>query len=109
MRVPHHRKERKDGGGAAYDQTFFRTEQGIRAHRSRGQVELSAEPVALDVVIDSGRRYPLALSPGHRQPTPAAGGRLRPDGRRPHGGGGGAKNYANFRGAGAATRGCITN
>lgn len=51
------RKERKDGGGA-YDQTFFRTEQGIRSHRSRGKVELTAEPVALDVVIDSGERYP---------------------------------------------------
>jgi len=50
-------KERK-GGGGSFEQIFFRTEQGIRAHRSRGKVELSAEPVALDVVIDSGERYP---------------------------------------------------
>lgn len=50
-------KQRKDGG-ERYEQTFFRTESGIRSHRSRGKTELTADPVALDVVIDSGERYP---------------------------------------------------
>ncbi len=49
-------KPLKDGSTA--EQTFFRTERGIRGHRSRGKVELTPDPVALDVVIDSGERYP---------------------------------------------------
>jgi hypothetical protein len=51
------RKEKVDGSGA-YEQVFFRTESGIRAHRSRTRVELRAPDAALHVVIDSGERYP---------------------------------------------------
>jgi hypothetical protein len=51
------RREKKDGSGS-YEQVFFRTESGIRAHRSRTRVELRPEPVALDVVVDSTERYP---------------------------------------------------
>lgn len=52
------KRERK-GEGAPYEQIFFRTESGIRAHRSRARVELlpSAAP-ALTVAVDSGERYP---------------------------------------------------
>jgi hypothetical protein len=52
------RKERRDGSGT-YEQIFFRTETGIRAHRSRTRVELSkvGEPT-LRVAIDSTERYP---------------------------------------------------
>jgi hypothetical protein len=51
------RKERRDGSGA-YEQVFFRTESGIRAHRSRTRVELRETPAALSIVIDSGEKYP---------------------------------------------------
>jgi hypothetical protein len=48
------------GREGTYEQIFFRTESGIRAHRSRTRVELlpGAAPVRLVVVIDSGERYP---------------------------------------------------
>ncbi len=51
------RKSRKDGADA-YEQVFFRTESGIRAHRSRSRVELAAGDAPLHIVIDSGERYP---------------------------------------------------
>jgi hypothetical protein len=52
------RKPRKDGSGE-YEQIFFRTETGIRAHRSRGRIELGATDTGpVRVVIDSGERYP---------------------------------------------------
>ena len=50
-------KNRRDGGGS-YEQVFFRTESGIRAHRSRTRVELRTTPSALHVVVDSAERYP---------------------------------------------------
>lgn len=50
-------KERKDGKGS-YEQIFFRTETGIRAHRSRTRLEIREPAQALQVVIDSGERYP---------------------------------------------------
>lgn len=52
-------KPRRDGRGS-YEQVFFRTESGIRAHRSRSRVELRAAPVpsTVSVVIDSAERYP---------------------------------------------------
>ena len=50
-------KPRRDGRGS-YEQVFFRTESGIRAHRSRSRVELRAAPPTLAVVIDSAERYP---------------------------------------------------
>ena len=40
-----------------YEQVFFRTESGIRSHRSRTRLELQARPTAMDVVIDSGEKY----------------------------------------------------
>jgi hypothetical protein len=50
-------KQRR-GGGPDYEQVFFRTESGIRAHRSRARVELPRGDAAeLTVVIDSGERY----------------------------------------------------
>lgn len=50
-------KARRDGSGA-YEQVFFRTESGIRAHRSRSRVELRTTPTDLTVIIDSAERYP---------------------------------------------------
>ncbi len=51
-------KERKDGAGT-YEQIFFRTETGIRAHRSRTRLELKATTTAaLHIAIDSAERYP---------------------------------------------------
>ncbi|MCC6642633.1 MAG: hypothetical protein IT386_15845 [Deltaproteobacteria bacterium] len=49
-------RERKDGSGS-YEQVFFRTETAIRAHRSRGRVELGSR-ASLDVAIDLRERYP---------------------------------------------------
>ena len=49
-------KPRKDGSGTV-EQVFFRTQSGIRAHRSRTKVELAA-PTALAIVVDSAERYP---------------------------------------------------
>jgi len=57
------RKDRKDGSGA-YEQVFFRTETAIRAHRSRGRVELAAR-ADLDIAIDPRERYPWRF-PGAR-------------------------------------------
>ena len=50
------KKEKRDGG--SYEQVFFRTESGIRAHRSRTRVELKGHEAPLHVVVDSGERYP---------------------------------------------------
>ncbi len=57
------RRERKDGTGS-YEQVFFRTETAIRAHRSRGRVELGNR-VSIDVAIDLRERYPWRF-PGAR-------------------------------------------
>jgi ERCC4 domain len=51
------RKEKRDGSGS-YEQVFFRTESGIRSHRSRTRVELRGPDAPLHVVVDSGERYP---------------------------------------------------
>ncbi|HVP29432.1 MAG TPA: ERCC4 domain-containing protein [Myxococcota bacterium] len=56
-------RERKDGSGS-YEQVFFRTETAIRAHRSRGRVELVRREV-LDIAIDLRERYPWRF-PGAR-------------------------------------------
>lgn len=50
-------KQRRDGSGS-YEQVFFRTESGIRAHRSRTRVELRGAAKELNIVIDSGEKYP---------------------------------------------------
>lgn len=49
-------KARADGSGT-YEQVFFRTESGIRAHRSKSRVELRAKPETLAIVVDSAERY----------------------------------------------------
>lgn len=54
-------KTRRDGSGT-YGQVFFRTESGIRAHRSRSRVELRTAPTELSVVIDSAERYPWTFT-----------------------------------------------
>jgi hypothetical protein len=56
-------KTTKDGTGR-YEQVFFRTESAIRAHRSRGRVELAAR-APLDLVIDVQEKYPWRF-PGAR-------------------------------------------
>jgi hypothetical protein len=56
-------KTRKDGRGS-FEQVFFRTESALRAHRSRGRVELAAR-AELDLVIDARERYPWRF-PGAR-------------------------------------------
>ncbi len=53
-------------GGEMVEQVFFRTERGIRAHRSGGRVELRAMPENLEVVVDSAERYPWRF-PGATQ------------------------------------------
>ena len=50
-------KPRRDGTGT-YEQVFFRTESGIRAHRSRTRLELALPGSPLAIVVDSGERYP---------------------------------------------------
>lgn len=55
-------KRRKDG--TPYEQIFFRTEAAVRGHRSGKRTELAANAV-LDVVVDSGERYPWRF-PGAR-------------------------------------------
>lgn len=50
--------EKPRAGGGTHEQVFFRTESGIRAHRSKSRVELRAAPEALSIVIDSAERYP---------------------------------------------------
>ena len=52
-------RPKRDGAGTI-EQLFFRTESGIRAHRSRSRVELRAPAALADlsVVIDSAERYP---------------------------------------------------
>ncbi len=47
--------------GRTYEQVFFRTQSGIRAHRSRARVELPPSVragVRLTILVDSGERYP---------------------------------------------------
>jgi hypothetical protein len=56
-------KRFKDRPGT-YEQIFFRTEQGVRAHRTSGRVELVPRG-GLDVVIDSAELYPWKF-PGAR-------------------------------------------
>ena len=50
-------KPRKDGGGTN-EQIYFRTESGIRAHRSGARVELREPSAPLTVLVDSMERYP---------------------------------------------------
>ncbi len=50
-------KPRRDATGT-YEQVFFRTESGIRAHRSRTRLELAPPPAELTIVVDSAERYP---------------------------------------------------
>jgi hypothetical protein len=50
-------KPRRDGSGT-YEQVFFRTESGIRSHRSRTRLEIQNKDAELHVVIDSGEKYP---------------------------------------------------
>lgn len=50
-------KPRADGTGS-YEQVFFRTESGIRSHRSRTRLELAPPPSVLTIVVDSAERYP---------------------------------------------------
>jgi hypothetical protein len=47
--------------GRPYEQIFFRTESGIRAHRSRTRVELREAPPAHTIAIDSKERYPWSF------------------------------------------------
>ncbi|HJR34251.1 MAG TPA: ERCC4 domain-containing protein [Gemmatimonadales bacterium] len=49
-------KQKNDG--TPLEQIFFRTESGIRAHRSRTRMELLPDSQVLTIAIDSGERYP---------------------------------------------------
>ena len=40
-----------------YEQVFFRTESGIRSHRSRSHLEVQPRDAELHIVIDSGEKY----------------------------------------------------
>lgn len=40
-----------------YEQLFFRTESGIRSHRSRSRLEVRPTASTLDIVIDSAEKY----------------------------------------------------
>ena len=41
-----------------YEQIFFRTQQGINQHRTRGNLSLQPKSKELEVIIDSNERYP---------------------------------------------------
>jgi len=41
-----------------YEQIFFRTQQGITQHRTRGKLSLQPKDSKLEVIIDSNERYP---------------------------------------------------
>ncbi len=45
------------GREGSYDQIFFRTESGIRSHRSRSHLELKPSSSPLTIAVDSGERY----------------------------------------------------
>lgn len=46
----------------SYEQIFFRTESSVRAHKSRGAVEIRVpEAPSVEVVIDSNERYPWSF------------------------------------------------
>ena len=49
------------GREGSYDQIFFRTESGIRAHRSRSHLELKASIQQLTIAVDSSERYAWAF------------------------------------------------
>ncbi len=51
-------KPYRDAERGTHEQIFFRTESGIRAHRSRTRVEIRTEGVPIAVVVDSAERYP---------------------------------------------------
>ncbi len=51
------RKQYKNKEGD-YEQIFFRTQQGISQHKSRGNLSLQPKNADLDVIIDSNERYP---------------------------------------------------
>jgi hypothetical protein len=50
--------EKHKNDGTPLEQIFFRTESGIRAHRSRSRMELLPDNQLLTIAIDSGERYP---------------------------------------------------
>ena len=51
------RKKYKTKSGD-YEQIFFRTQQGIHQHRSKGNLSLQPKQIDLEVIIDSNERYP---------------------------------------------------
>ncbi len=50
-------KTRRDGTGS-FEQLFFRTESGIRSHRSRTHLELGPSTRQLAIAVDTAERYP---------------------------------------------------
>ena len=50
--------EKRKNDGTPFEQIFFRTESGIRAHRSRTRMELLPDSRTLTIAVDSGERYP---------------------------------------------------
>lgn len=41
-----------------YEQIFFRTQQGITQHKTRGKLSLQPRDTKLEVIVDSNERYP---------------------------------------------------
>lgn len=54
------RKQYRNQSGD-YEQIFFRTQQSLRQHKSRGRTNLFGD-IALEVVIDANERYPWKFS-----------------------------------------------
>ncbi|MEK7402616.1 MAG: ERCC4 domain-containing protein [Gemmatimonadota bacterium] len=52
------RKPYRDSARGMHEQIFFRTESGIRAHRSRTRAEIRPDGVAIAVAVDSAEKYP---------------------------------------------------
>lgn len=52
------RKPYRDPARGTHEQIFFRTESGIRAHRSRTRAEIRTGDVAISVAVDSAEKYP---------------------------------------------------
>ena len=48
-----------------YEQIFFRTQQGISQHRTRGKLSLQPKQTNLDIIIDSNERYPWKFGQEH--------------------------------------------
>ncbi len=48
-----------------YEQIFFRTQTGIKQHRSKGKLNLYGQATSLQIIVESNERYPWSFT-GHQ-------------------------------------------